>query len=97
MLVVAVDHCGPGRARATLFISLTLNFSLSMVHLSDLLCIHSSFSIRTAKMPTRRLTKKTIKGKDGLHPGSRKGQLSQSSLGVEANDQLTNLRGSICV
>ena len=29
---------------------------------------------RLDKMPNnRRLTKKTIKGKDGLHPGSRKG------------------------
>ena len=27
----------------------------------------------------RRLTKKTVKGKEGLHPGSRKGEIAKTS------------------
>jgi len=45
-------------------------------------------------MPNRRLTRKTIKGKDGVHPGSRKGKLSTALYDLKADkvaDQLARV------
>jgi hypothetical protein len=51
----------------------TLYFEDWITTISDF----SNITIHTlSTMPNRRLTRKTIKGKDGVHPGSRKGQLS---------------------
>jgi hypothetical protein len=38
-------------------------------------------------MPNRRLTRKTIKGKDGVHPGSRKGQIRPLEIVAQADKQ----------
>jgi len=46
-------------------------------------------------MPNRRLTRKTIKGKDGVHPGSRKGQLSMLKSLAQADKQRTSSSESV--
>jgi translation machinery-associated protein 16 len=42
-------------------------------------------------MPNRRLTRKTIKGKDGVHPGSRKGKIPSFAEPHEADKKADQL------
>lgn len=58
---------------------------LSLAHTVQITLYIVIISPLLAKMPNnRRITKKTIKGKEGLHPGSRKAaQLTRVQLRVE--------------